>query len=228
MLKLIRDTYKELDDLSLLKKIIEDGNEEAAVHLLYVRYYPLFMVLCRDKLNSHFEVLDSVIADFYIDLKGNDGDWHKLRTFGGRSHFAAWFKVTARNFFETWRVKMIEKSAPGSSLLGKDEDESDEPKPDPEVEQPGSGDEEYERRLRHVMLMEQINLLKNPDHRFAMLKYLEGYSSKETAEMLRKKWDREGVARFDKDMKRIYPSEGYVNVLRERAKKELKTILTKD
>jgi len=230
MIHPIKDTYKDLDDLSLLGKIINEGNEEAAVHLLYARYYPLFLSLCKDVLNENYCYLNTVLSEYYLYLKGADSDWNKLRTFGGKCHFANWFKCVSRRFFIDYKKNVIDKGNAGFSLYVKGSEKpmtnpDDDEEPDPEPQIPEGGEEEYERHMRHVKLMEAIRELKNPDQRFVILKYLEGYSSKETANLLQVKWTKTGETHIEKDVK---PTEGYVNVLRQRAKEELQKILTKD
>lgn len=43
------------------------------------------------------------------------------------------------------------------------------------------------------MLLEAIGMLKDPDQKFVILKRLQGYNSKEIAELLTKAWEKHGV-----------------------------------
>ena len=76
------------------------------------------------------------------------------------------------------------------------------------------------------MLLEAIGHLKDDDQRFAILKRLEGYKSKEIAEMLKIKWKKLGIVKYNNDNEVIIPDEGYINVHVQRAKKELKIIMS--
>lgn len=91
---------------------------------------------------------------------------------------------------------------------------------------PDGGKETYERRMNKVMLMEAIGKLKDEDQRFAILKRLEGYKSKEIADMLKIKWQKYGIVKYNNDNEVVVPDEGYVNVHVQRAKKELKIIMS--
>ena len=76
------------------------------------------------------------------------------------------------------------------------------------------------------MLLEAIGKLKDEDQRFAILKRLEGYKSKEIADMLKIKWQKYGIVKYNNDNEVVVPDEGYVNVQVQRAKKELKIIMS--
>ena len=74
------------------------------------------------------------------------------------------------------------------------------------------------------MLMEAIAKLEDPDQRFVVLKRLQGYSSKEIAELMQQSWDKHGIVRMDKG-KRVIPTPGYVDVRMQRAKEELRKLI---
>ena len=72
--------------------------------------------------------------------------------------------------------------------------------------------------------MEAIAKLEDPDQRFVVLKRLQGYSSKEIAELMQQSWDKHGIVRMDKG-KRVIPTSGYVDVRMQRAKEELRKLI---
>ena len=71
------------------------------------------------------------------------------------------------------------------------------------------------------MLMEAIGQLK-ADDKFVVLKRLEGYKSKEIAEMLKVKWHKKGFQKQNNDNELVVPDAGYVDVHFQRAKAMLK------
>ena len=87
--------------------------------------------------------------------------------------------------------------------------------------------------------------MEDLDQKFVVIKRLEGYNSKEIAELMKLMWEKEGIKRtslqnvrdengnyvLDENGKKVkvvaplVPSNQYVDVLMERAKKELKKII---
>ena len=67
--------------------------------------------------------------------------------------------------------------------------------------------------------------IENEDDKFIILKYLKGYSGKETALMLEARWKRFGTAPKDKYGNKIKPTEQYINVHVQRTKKELRVVV---
>ena len=63
------------------------------------------------------------------------------------------------------------------------------------------------------------------DQKFVILKTLQGYNSREIAEMLKQKWQKEGVTKYDYKGNLVTPTPGYVDVRRQRAKEQLKRII---
>ena len=72
-----------------------------------------------------------------------------------------------------------------------------------------------------VMVLEAINRLENDDHRFIILKELEGYKHKEIARMLVKKRRREGrIAYYNGEL--VVPDAHYVDANKALAVAEIK------
>lgn len=214
MNQFLNNKYGKLSDKDIIDKIIAvPPNDEAAAYLLYYRYTPKFMKICRYIYGS-LVVMDDCVDDLYVYLRGNEFDWAKLRTFEGRSQFSTWLGRTAYRRFLQIKPRLIGKientvsidNAEG--LLANFEKES------------------YERKMQKVMLMEAIGQLKDAGQKFVILKTLEGYESSEIAELMKKKWQSEGIVKHNNKGEIVVPSAQYVDVLRQRAKKELKQIIT--
>ena len=70
-------------------------------------------------------------------------------------------------------------------------------------------------------------MLKDPDQKFVILKRLQGYNSKEIAELMNKSWVKHGIKKYDNNGNLVVPTSGYVDVRTQRAKKNLKEIILK-
>lgn len=213
------NNYTELNDKEIVDKIINRPyNEEAAAYLIYNRYDPLLHRLYRDIFYKDQSWYEDCLADLFEYLKGKDRDWSKLRTFEWRSKFGAWLSSTARHRFIEIKPYLIGKIINPISI--DDNDGNKTP-----VQLPDNGGEEYERLQRKILLMEAIAMLEDPDQKFVMLKRLQGYNSKEIAELLKKSWAKHGIIKYDNKGNVVIPTPGYVDVRHQRAKKNLKEII---
>lgn len=213
MNQFLNNKYGNLSDTDLIDKITAvPPNDEAAGYLLYYRYTPKFMKICRYIYGS-LVVMDDCVDDLYGYLRGKESNWAKLRTFEGRSQFSTWLGRTAYRRFLRIKPRLI-----GDGKTGPLEDAEDSLE--------SLAKDSYERMMQKVMLMEAIGLLKNAEQKFVILKTLEGYNSSEIAELMKKKWQNEGIVKYNNDDKVVVPNAQYVIVLRQRAKIELKQILT--
>ena len=211
--------YSKLSDKQVVAKILaESHDEEAAVYLLHDRYTPLLHKLYR-RLTTDDTWFDDCVDELFMHIKGKDGSWRILANFEWRSTFGYWLRKLAYSKFCEVLPKLIENGGRNVSI------DNDDPK-QPPVQLPDGGKETYERRMNKVMLMEAIGKLKDEDQRFAILKRLEGYKSKEIADMLKIKWQKYGIVKYNNDNEVVVPDEGYVNVHVQRAKKELKIIMS--
>lgn len=214
-----KPSYNELTDKQIVEKILsEPHDEEAAAYLLYNRYHFLLLKTYCELTNNNASFGDCV-QDLFIHLRGKDNSWHNLETFEWRSTFGYWLKGVAWNKFQDVLDKMIENKASQTSIDNNNPEK-------PTIQIPGeNGEETLYQRERRVVLMEAIRQLKDDDQRFVILKRLQGYSSKEIATLLQKKWQKYGIKKYNKKQELIVPSVGYVNVRVERAKEELKKML---
>jgi len=215
------NNYAELNDKEIVNKIINKPyNEEAATYLIYNRYDPLLHKLYREIYDKDPSWYEDCLGDLFGFLKGKERDWNKLRTFQWRSKFGSWLSSTARHRFIEIKPYLIGKIENPLSI-----DETDGDKAP--VQLPENGGEEYERLERKILLMEAVGMLKDPDQKFVILKRLQGYNSKEIAELMKKSWAKHGIKKYDNKGNLVVPTSGYVDVRTQRAKENLKEIIVK-
>lgn len=210
--------YSRLSDKQIVEKILaEPHDEEAAAYLLHNRYAPLLQKIYY-RLTSEDEWFVDCVDELFIYLKGKDCSWNVLASFEWRSTFGYWLKRVAWHKLKDIIPKLIEN---GGSNIPLDNDNSFKPK----VQVAVDGEKYYERRLQKVMLMEAIGKLMDDKQRFAILKRLEGYPSKDIAILFQIKWQKEGIVVYNNQKEVVVPDEDYVNVLIQRAKKELRKFM---
>ena len=215
------NNYAELNDKELVNKIINKPyNEEAAAYLIYNRYDPLLHKLYKEIYDKDSSWYEDCLGDLFEFLKGKEGDWNKLRTIEWRSNFGPWLSRTAKHRFLEIKPYLIGKIENPLSI----DDDDNENGP---VQLPDGGVEEYERLERKILLMEAVGMLKDPDQKFVILKRLQGYNSKEIAELLKKSWAKHGIKKYDNKGNVVVPTSGYVDVRTQRAKENLKEIIVK-
>ena len=215
------NNYAELNDKEIVNKIINKPyNEEAAAYLIYNRYDPLLHKLYREIYDKDPSWYEDCLGDLFGFLKGKERDWNKLRTFQWRSKFGAWLSSTARHRFIEIKPYLIGKIEKSLSIDDTDGDKTP-------VQLPENGGEEYERLERKILLMEAVGMLKDPDQKFVILKRLQGYNSKEIAELMKKSWAKHGIKKYDNKGNLVVPTSGYVDVRTQRAKENLKEIIVK-
>ena len=211
--------YSKLSDKQIVDRVLaEPHDDEAAAYLLHDRYAPLIYHLyhCFTADDTWF---DDCVDELFIHLKGKEPAWNALALFEWRSTFGYWLRRTAYTKFREILPKLIEN---GGNNVSIDKDYPQQP-----LVQLSDGDKESEeRRMNKVMLMEAIGRLKDDDQRFVILKRLEGYRSKEIAELLKLKWEKHGIVRYNNDHEVVVPDAGYVDVHTQRAKKELKKLMS--
>lgn len=201
-------TYIALTDKELVDLVLNEGNEEALLYLIYERYERKLKYYAFRYYDS-LEYYEDLCNELYLHLKGKDGDWSVLRSFQWRSSFATWFSLVASHLFWKKRDELIGRS---DNLDSKREGEGELPFPEPPIEP------ENEKR---VMLLEAISRLKDEDYRLIIIKELEGYNHKEIAEMLVEKRKCDGkVTRYRGEV--VVPDAHYVDMNKARALKEIK------
>ena len=215
------NNYAELNDKEIVNKIINKPyNEEAAAYLIYNRYDPHLHKLYMEIYDKDPSWYEDCLGDLFGFLKGKERDWNKLRTFQWRSKFGAWLSSTARHRFIEIKPYLIGKIEKSLSIDDTDGDKTP-------VQLPENGGEEYERLERKILLMEAVGMLKDPDQKFVILKRLQGYNSKEIAELMKKSWAKHGIKKYDNKGNLVVPTSGYVDVRTQRAKENLKEIIVK-
>lgn len=220
-MKMHNDTYSHMTDDEIITAILTHPyDEEAAVYLLYVRYANLMHRLALDILHGDYWE-DTCVGYVYECLKGKNNDWKPLRSFNHQSRFGWWLKRTAFRCFQAFYHHVIEKHEDVASLDILDGDGQ------PLYAVPDEGEADYELIERKFLLLDAISELKNKDAQYCIIKHLEGYSSKEIAAMLAQKWRRDGVVKYNRSGMQVVPTYAYVDVLCDRARAELRTILIK-
>lgn len=202
--------------------LVPPHNEEAAAFLLYDRYNPLLHKVYYDLTRESFW-FDDCIVELFMHLRGRDASWHPLSTFEWRSNFGCWLKGVALHKFQEVLPRLIENRGRNISI---DNDDPEKTK----VQLPEEDEEDYELRMRKVMLLEAIRQLEDDDQRFVMFKRLEGYNSNEIALLLQMRWLKYGIVKYGykKDSKEkhiVVPDASYVNIRAQRAKKILRKLI---
>ncbi len=212
--------YDELSDEQIVAMILSiPHNEEAAAFLLYSRYDSLLHSIYY-KLTREQVWYDDCVDELFIHLKCKDGTWHTLASFEWRSTLGCWLRGVARNKFLEVLPRLIENGGANLSLDANDDD------PDrPSIQDPDSGEEDYERRQLKVKLMEAIQQLKDDDQRFVILKRLEGYDSNEIALLMQKRWQKHDIVKYNNKGQRVVPDAAYVDVRTQRAKENLRILI---
>ena len=210
-----QNPYDALSERELIDAILS-GNEEAAIYLIYNRYYRDLRYLCFDYCGSH-KYIDDVCHEVYILLKGKNGDWHPLSTWKGLSTFRTWLNHTVQNYLRNYREDLI--GLRENKLYSDDEDDVDP------VEKVIADQPTLEENLQKVLLLEAINKLENPDQRLVILKELQGYSHEEIAAILNQVRRSENRIKQNKEGKEIWADARAVDVLKQRAVAQLKEAL---
>ncbi len=211
-------SYEDCSDKDLVEKIVKPPhNEEAAAYLLHNRYSPLLKSVYQD-ITKNFSWFDDCVSDLFIHLKGKEYDWHALSTFEWRSTLGCWLGGVAKNNFKVTLAKVGSKKG---ILVSVDEEDRN----GRTIQLPDAGEEVHERLQRKIVLMEAIGQLKNPDQKFVVLKRLQGYSSKEISDLLKKSWQKHGVKRYNNRNELVVPTPTYVDSCMQHAKAALKEII---
>lgn len=213
--------YEALTDKQLVEMVLaEPGNGEPIVYLLYELHWGSLLALYY-AMNPKTDCFNDCLNEFYLHLQGANLDWKPLASFEWRSGLGSWLtKIAYHEFPKTIQrmMKTVKRSHTSESI--------DADKPNTAAFQIADTSwVDADRRLQRVLLLEAVGRLKDDDRRFVILKWLEDYRSREIAVMLQQKWDEKGIVKYNNKGKRVVPDEDYVNVCRQRAKKDLKKML---
>lgn len=187
--------------------LITEGNEEAMLYLLYDKYAKDLEFFAWQYYHTT-AYLDDLTNALYIHLKGSNGDWAPLKGFQWRCSLRTWFCSVASHLFQKKRRELIGLPHAEYSIDTKRVENA-----------------MYENdNIKLVILMEAINRLQNDDHRFILIKELEGYNHTEIAQMLAAKRIAENRTSSYKG-KQVVPDAHYVDMNKARALKEVKVIV---
>lgn len=215
-----QNNYHRFSDKEIIEKIITlPYNEEAAAFLIYNRYDPLLSKLYRKIYDGDSSWYEDCLGDLFDYLRGKDQNWNKLRSFEWRCQFSSWLGKTANNRFLEIKPYLIGKIKNPIYIDNNDENHN--------VQLPEGGEEEYERQQMRILVLEAISMLSDDDHKFVLLKRLQGYNSKEIAELMKLSWKKHGITKLDKHGNVVIPTSGYIDVKTQRAKEKLKEIIYK-
>ena len=201
--------YSLLSDKEIVDQILL-GNEEVVLYLLYDKYAQDIRYFAW-KYFENFDMVDELITDLYLYLRGEKLDWAKFRTFTYRSKMRTWMSSIISNFCKEKRKKMIDEANRQQSI--------------------DIATAEYTRALgqttsdpRIPIMLEAINKLKNEEYRLILIKDLEGYSHADIAIMIAEKRKLEGKLRMYKG-KIVVPDAYSVDRDKARAIIELRKIM---
>lgn len=216
--------YDKLSDKEIVDKIVKEPyDEEAATYLIYDRYEPLCISICK-KAHDGVPQPDELQSELFMLLKGKNHDWNPLKSFGWRSSFGTWLSITAYNLFLDLRRNLIENNGENTSLDNGWDDENTEHLT---IEIPVDEEKRQERRYNMILLNEIIHKLENPDQRFVVIHRLKGYSSREVSIMLQEYWDANGIVRYNNKKEVVLPDSGYIDNLFKRGYDKVSDIFKK-
>lgn len=210
---IFKKKYEKLSDKEIVDKIIKEPyDEEAATYLIYDRYEPLCISICK-KTHDGVPQLDELQSELFILLKGKNHDWNMLRSFGWRSSLGTWLSITTYNLFLDLRSKLIENNGENTSL---DNGWNDDDSESHIIDIPVNEEKQRERRYNMIVLNEAIHMLENLDQRFVVIHRLKGYSSKEVAILLLEYWTANNIVRYNNKKEVVMPDSGYIDNLFKR------------
>ena len=198
--------YSLLSDKEIVDQILL-GNEEVVLYLLYDKYAQDIRYFAW-KYFETLDIVDELITDLYLYLRGEKLDWAKFRTFTFRSKMRTWMSSIISNFCKEKRKKMIDEANKAESIdinryIAMGAKEALDP--------------------RIPIMLEAINKLKNEEYRLILIKDLEGYSHADIAKMIIEKRKREGKQRMYNG-KLVVPDAHSVDCDKARAIIELRKI----
>lgn len=208
--------FQGLTDQELVSRILSVPSDvEAAAYLLNQKYMPLLRKTYLKVFDGNDDWWEDCSQDFFIFMCGKHGDWRKLGTFHWESSLGTWLGKIAYNFFLEEKKRLIDSHIILTETLSELLPERNH----------GAAWQVHSQEEQRLLLLESISLLPDPNQKFVLLRRLEGYDSQEIAEQMQLVWKRNGTVRFDSVGNRVVPSAAYVNVLAQRAKKNLKIII---
>ena len=213
--------YFGLCDEKIINLIVNiPHDEKTAAYLIHQKYHPLLFSIYKRVFDNNLSWYEDCLSDFFIYIKGTDLDWHKLVTYERKSTFGAWLSRTAYNRFIYIKPSLVGNGKVTVSLDNKSESKR-------VIQIPDTPDSLYDNREIYNLMIEAIGLLKDPDQKFVILKRLQGYNSKEIAQLMQKRWEKHGIVKYNNKNQKVVPTAAYVDVRMQRAKDNLEIILKK-
>lgn len=217
MNKKYNERYYSMSDAELIDRILTKPSDSiAADFLILEKYNPLLWEIYKDVFGEgKFDYFDDCKSELKIYLMGKDLCWKKLAGIEYKECISTWLGTTAKRHFRATKSKLIDISSYASSI---DAEEPEKPK----IQIPVDIETLYDDQESMAIVNEAITTLKE-NERFCILMDMKGYAHKEIAEMLRIKWEREGIKKKSnkKGIDCVIPDSGNVNVYIQRAKKKI-------
>ena len=214
------DKYKSMTDKELVDAIIsEPPDEMAATYLVYERYKPLLVKLYKRYIGDDMYWLDPCLTDVFTLLKGPELEWRPLKRFEWRSSLASYLTPIAKNHFLAIKPELIDNPAKVISM-----DDNNSSKTTMQIPDTTRGKHAHELMEAKIDLLDAIGKLEDEDSRLIIIKTLQGYKSRDIAQMIQERWDKKGIVKIYGG-KRVVANEHYVNMTRNRIYKELKGMM---
>lgn len=207
--------FDDMSDKDIVEYIKQTGDDNAVVHLLYHRFANDIKSWVWRFFKS-YEDYDDLVSCLFIQLKGKKNYWQSFRNFRWECPLRNWLRRIAFNLFDEKRKELIYlgRINKSNNVVSVDDDGK--------IEIGNPVDIKNNELL--VITMEAISRLGNEDYRFIFIKELQGYSHRDIAAMFIEK-DRLSNKVRKYNGKVTLPDEHYINMLKGRAKKEIKILI---
>lgn len=205
--------FDDMSDRDIVEYIKETRDDNAVVYLLCLRYANDIKSWVWRFFKS-YEDYDDLVSCLFIQLKGKKNYWQSFRNFRWECSLKSWLRKIAFNLFLEKRNELI--------YLGSLNKSNNIVSVDDEMDITNSVDIKNNEQL--IMTLEAISRLENEDYRFIFIKELQGYSHRDIATMFIEK-DRLNNKVRKYNGKVTLPDEHYINMLKGRAKKEVRILV---
>lgn len=212
------ERYSKLSDGELIELILAKPSDSfAANYLIFVKYNPLLRRIYNDIYSScRNDYFDDCKNELLIYLMGLDLSWRKLSGIEKPESFSAWLERTSKRLFISLKPKLIDIATKSTSI---DEENPEKPK----IQIPVNFETLYEDHESMAVVIEAMATLTENERFCFYMDVFKDCAHKDIAEMLRIKWEEEGikVKSNKKGVEYVTPDVGYVNVRIQRAKEKI-------
>ena len=212
------DRYSTMSDGELIDRILAkpcDGY--AADYLILEKYSPLLRRIYNETYDAQkHDYFEDCTSELKIYLLGKDLSWKKLAGIEHKECISSWLETTSRRLFISIKPKLIDIVTDSTSI---DEEDPEKPK----IQIPVNFETLYDDQESMAVVIEAMATLTDNERFCFYMDVFKDYAHKDIAEMLRLKWEREGikVKSNKKGVEYVTPDAGYVNVRIQRAKEKI-------